>query len=60
MTHNIEELIKGAWIPIEVFTPTDQFTSRELAEAALAIKRSLPGHFYQPLRIVQTRTEADQ
>ena len=33
MTHTIEELIKGVWIPIEVFTPTDQSTSRELAEA---------------------------
>ena len=59
MSHTIEELIEGVWIPIQVFTPTDKFTSKELAEASLHIKRSLRldgGHLYQPLRIVQTQT----
>ena len=59
MNHTIEELIKGVWIPIEVFTPTDVITSKDLAEASLHIKRSLRldgGHLYQPLRIVQTHS----
>ena len=42
MTYTIESLIKGVW------TPIDTFTSREVAELSLAIKRSLPKHFYQP------------
>ena len=55
MRHTIEEFINGTWIPINVFTSTDEFTSKELAEASLHFKRSLRldgSPIYQHLRIV--------
>ena len=51
MNYIIEELAKGVW------TPVDQFRSKELAEASLGIKRALQldgMRLYEDLRIVET------
>ena len=56
MSHTIEEFVEGAWTPIEVFASTEEFNSRDIAEASLGIKRALRKYYVHPLRIVQTST----
>tara|TARA_B100001939_G_scaffold11449_1_gene10000 strand:+ start:921 stop:1145 length:225 start_codon:yes stop_codon:yes gene_type:complete len=63
VTHTIEEFINGVWVPLEVFESTEEFTSKELAQASLFNKRSLRldgMDLYRQMRIMKTITYETQ